>query len=104
MLFRKALKIAKEQKAKLWELRAAMSLAQLHRNRGRSTEAHDLLAPVYDSFTEGFATSDLKAAKLLLRELAAPQYQRRVATAPGYSASSNDPGRRRREREAVIKV
>ena len=69
-LFRKALSIAREQGAKLWELRAAVSLARLWRSQGRLAEAHDLLAPVYDWFTEGFATPDLKDAKALLDELA----------------------------------
>jgi predicted ATPase len=64
--YRKALSIAREQEAKLWELRAAMSLARLHRDQGRFTEAGDLLAPVYSWFTEGFDTADLKEAKALL--------------------------------------
>jgi class 3 adenylate cyclase/predicted ATPase len=69
-LFRKALNIAQRQEAKLWELRAAMSLARLRRNQGCHTEARDFLAPVYGWFTEGFATADLKSAKALLKELA----------------------------------
>jgi class 3 adenylate cyclase/predicted ATPase len=68
-LYRKALSIAQEQKAKLWELRAAASLARLRRDQGRRAEARDLLAPVYDWFTEGFDTPDLKEAKALLDEL-----------------------------------
>jgi predicted ATPase len=68
-LYRKALNIAREQDAKLWELRAAMSLARLHRDQGRRAEACDLLAPVYGWFTEGFDTPDLKEAKELLDEL-----------------------------------
>ena len=68
-LYCKALSIAQEQGAKLWELRAAVSLAQLRRDQGRRTEAHDLLAPIYDWFTEGFDTPDLKEAKALLDEL-----------------------------------
>jgi predicted ATPase len=67
--YRKALGIAQEQEAKLWELRAAMSLAQLRRDQGRRAEARNLLAPVYSWFTEGFDTSDLKEAKALLDEL-----------------------------------
>jgi predicted ATPase len=67
-LYRKALGIAREQEAKLWELRAAASLARLWRDQGRRT-ARDLLAPVYGWFTEGFATPDLKEAKALLDEL-----------------------------------
>ena len=70
VLYRKALGIAREQEAKLWELRAAVSLAQLWRHQGRRADARDLLAPVYGWFTEGFATPDLKAAKALLDELA----------------------------------
>jgi class 3 adenylate cyclase/predicted ATPase len=68
-LFRKALKIAEQQEAKLWQLRAAVSLARLRRDQGRRTEARDLLGPVYDWFTEGFGTPDLKEAKALLEEL-----------------------------------
>jgi predicted ATPase len=69
-LYRKALSIAEEQEAKLWELRAAASLARLRRDQGRRAEARDLLAPVYGWFTEGFDTADLKDAKALLDELA----------------------------------
>jgi len=68
-LYRKALSIAQEQEAKLWELRAAMSLARLRCDQGRRAEARDLLAPVYGWFTEGFDTPDLKEAKELLSEL-----------------------------------
>ena len=64
-----ALSIAREQEAKLWELRAAASLARLRRDQGRRAEARDLLAPVYGWFTEGFDTPDLKEAKALLDEL-----------------------------------
>jgi class 3 adenylate cyclase/predicted ATPase len=65
-LYRKALSIAREQEAKLWELRAAASLARLRRDQGRHAEARDLLAPIYGWFTEGFDTADLKEAKALL--------------------------------------
>jgi predicted ATPase len=68
-LYRKALSIAERQEAKLWELRAAVSLTRLRRDQGRCAEARDLLAPVYDWFTEGFNTADLKEAKGLLDEL-----------------------------------
>jgi predicted ATPase len=68
-LYRKALGIAREQEAKLWELRAAVSLARLHRDQGRHAEAPDLLAPVYGWFTEGFDTPELKEAKALLNQL-----------------------------------
>jgi hypothetical protein len=64
--YRKALSIAEEQEAKIWELRAAVSLARLRRDQGRSAEARNLLAPVYGWFTEGFDTADLKEAKGLL--------------------------------------
>jgi predicted ATPase len=69
-LYRNALSIAKEQEAKLWELRAAANLARLRRDQGRHTEARDLLAPIYGWFTEGCDTPDLKEAKALLGELA----------------------------------
>ena len=69
-LYRKALSIAWKQEAKLWELRAAVSLAGLHRDQGRRAEARELLAPVYGWFTEGFGTPDLKEARALLDELA----------------------------------
>jgi len=68
-LYRKALRIAVEQEAKLWELRAAVSLARLRRDQGRRAEARDLLAPIYGWFTEGFDTADLIDAKALLDEL-----------------------------------
>jgi predicted ATPase len=67
--FERALGVAREQQAKSWELRAATSLARLWRDRGKSAEARDLLAPVYGWFTEGFDTPDLKEAKALLGEL-----------------------------------
>jgi predicted ATPase len=68
-LYRKALSIAEDQEAKLWELRAAVSLARLRRDQGCCGEARDLLAPVYGWFTEGFDTPDLKEAKALLDSL-----------------------------------
>jgi class 3 adenylate cyclase/predicted ATPase len=68
-LYRKALSVAREQEAKLWELRAAVSLDRLCRDQGRRAEARDLLAPVYGWFTEGFGTPDLKEARALLDEL-----------------------------------
>jgi predicted ATPase len=68
-MYRTALGIARGQQAKLWELRAAASLAQLWRDQGRPTEACDLLTPVYGWFTEGFDTPDLKEAKALLDTL-----------------------------------
>ena len=66
----RALAVARDQGARLWELRAATSLARLWRDQGKRAEAHDLLAPVYGWFTEGFDTADLKDAKALLDELA----------------------------------
>jgi len=68
-LYRKALSIAEEQGAKLWELRAAVSLARLRRDQGRQAEARDLLGPIYGWFSEGFDTQDLKEAKVLLEDL-----------------------------------
>jgi len=67
--FQKAIDVARHQQAKSWELRAATSLARLWQGQGKQTEAHDLLAPVYDWFTEGFDTKDLQDAKTLLEEL-----------------------------------
>ena len=68
--FTAALAIARRQQAKSWELRAATSYARLMRDQGRVREAHDLLAPVYGWFTEGFGTKDLQEAEALLEELA----------------------------------
>ena len=67
--FDRALAVARQQQAKSWELRAAMSMARLWREQGKRDEARDLLAPVYGWFTEGFDTLDLKQAKALLDEL-----------------------------------
>ena len=67
--FDHALTVARQQQAKSWELRAAMSLARLWRDQGKVQEARELLAPVYGWFTEGFDTRDLKEAKALLEEL-----------------------------------
>jgi predicted ATPase len=67
--FCQALAVAREQDAKMWELRAATSLARLWHDQSKRAEAHDLLAPVYDWFTEGFDTQDLKDARALLDEL-----------------------------------
>jgi predicted ATPase len=69
--FEHALAIARAQQAKSWELRAAMSMARLWRDQGKRQQAHDLLAPVYDWFTEGFDTLDLREAKALLEQLRA---------------------------------
>jgi predicted ATPase len=64
-----AIATARRQEARLFELRAAASLARLWGKQGRLAEARDLLAPVYGWFTEGFDTADLKEAKSLLNEL-----------------------------------
>jgi len=63
-----ALTIARRQQAKSWELRAAMSLARLWQPNKRK-EAHELLAPIYGWFTEGFDTADLQDARALLEEI-----------------------------------
>ena len=68
--FERALAVARAQQAKSWELRAAMSMARLWRDQGKTVEARELLSPVYGWFTEGFDTRDLKEAKALLDELA----------------------------------
>jgi predicted ATPase len=68
--FERALAVSRQQQAKSWELRAAMSMARLWRDQGKREEARDLLAPVYGWFTEGFDTLDLKEAKKLLDDLA----------------------------------
>jgi predicted ATPase len=69
--FERALAVSRAQQAKSWELRAAMSLASLWRDQGKVQQARELLAPVYDWFTEGFHTRDLKEAQALLQQLAA---------------------------------
>jgi predicted ATPase len=67
--FERALAVARAQQAKSWELRVATSLARLWRDQGKRDEPHDLLAPIYGWFTEGFDTLDLKEARALLDEL-----------------------------------
>ena len=69
--FERALAVARQQRAKSWELRAAMSMTRLWRDQGKPQQARDLLNPVYGWFTEGFDTHDLKEAKALLDTLAA---------------------------------
>ena len=64
-----SLDCARRQQAKSWELRTSTSYARLMRDQGRVSEAHDLLAPVYGWFTEGYDTPDLREAKALLIEL-----------------------------------
>ena len=67
--FRDAIEVARLQKAKSWELRAATNLARLLRDTNRGDEARAMLAEIYNWFTEGFDTADLKDAKALLDEL-----------------------------------
>ena len=67
--FDRAIAVARQQRAKSWELRAAMSMARLWRDQGKRHDARDLLAPVYGWLTEGFDTRDLQEAKALLDEL-----------------------------------
>lgn len=68
--YHQAIDLAQSQQAKSWELRATSSLARLWQSQGKSTEAHDSLSAVYNWFTEGFDTQDLKEAKALLDKLA----------------------------------
>jgi predicted ATPase len=68
--FQQALTLARQQHAKAWELRAALSLARVWQRQGKHEAASDLLAPLYGWFTEGFDTADLREAKALLDELA----------------------------------
>ena len=68
--FQRAIEIARKQSAKSWELRATMSLARLLAQQGHRDEARTMLAEIYNWFTEGFDTADLKDAKALLEELA----------------------------------
>ena len=68
--FEQALATARRQGIKPFELRAAGSIARLRRDQGKPAAAHNILAPIYNWFTEGFDTPDLKAAKALLDELA----------------------------------
>ena len=67
--FQQSLTIARQQQAKSWELRAAMSLSRLWQQQGKPAEAQALLAPIYNWFTEGFDTADLQDAKVLLEAL-----------------------------------
>jgi predicted ATPase/class 3 adenylate cyclase len=69
--FAHAAATARQQGAKLWELRATTRLAEVWREQGRCGEAHDLLSPLYSQFTEGFGTPDLQSASAILRETAA---------------------------------
>jgi len=69
LCLKQSLNSARRDDAKSFELAAAHSLARLYNNQGRSTDAQDLLAPIYNWFTEGLDTSDLKDAKALLDQL-----------------------------------
>jgi predicted ATPase len=66
----RALEVARQQRAKFWELRAALALARLWRDQDRRHEARELLAPVYSLFSEGFDVPDVRDAQKLLGELA----------------------------------
>jgi predicted ATPase len=68
-LLHKSIEVARRQKAKSWELRATINLSRLWAGKGKRDDAHSLLSPIYDWFTEGFDTADLKEAKALLDEL-----------------------------------
>jgi tetratricopeptide (TPR) repeat protein len=68
-LFRASIDVSRQQQAKSWELRAATSYAKLLKDQDRRKEALELLEPIYDWFTEGFDTSDLKDSKRVLEEL-----------------------------------
>jgi predicted ATPase/DNA-binding winged helix-turn-helix (wHTH) protein len=67
--FQESLDVARRQDVRAWELRTATSLARLYGDQGRTGDAHDVLAPVYGQFGEGFETADLRAAKALLDQL-----------------------------------
>ena len=67
--FQKAIEIARRQQAKSLELRATMSLSRLWQQQGKKEEAHKLLSEIYTWFTEGFDTTDLQEAKVLLEAL-----------------------------------
>ena len=65
-----SLAVAREQSALAWELRSATALARLLCEDGQRDQARDTLAPVYDRFTEGFETADLRVARQLIHDLA----------------------------------
>ena len=67
--FRQALEWAHRQEVLSWELRSAISLARLWHEQGQTSQARQLLAPIFGRFTEGFGTADLKTAKALLDSL-----------------------------------
>jgi class 3 adenylate cyclase/predicted ATPase len=90
--FSRALGIARSQGARMWELRAATCLARVRFERGEPRKAHELLAPVYDWFTEGFDTPDLQEAKALLQELASAPLSPRARPRRQPAAPVNNPG------------
>jgi predicted ATPase len=67
--FNKALEVARRQGALFWELRTAVGIARLRTSQDRPDDAHHALASVYEKFTEGFATSDLRRAKAMMVQL-----------------------------------
>jgi predicted ATPase len=79
--FRQAIEVARRQEAKSWELRATLSLSRLLQKEGKSEQARQLLSEVYNWFTEGFDTPDLKEAKALLEELGGKK-SKRASPAP----------------------
>jgi predicted ATPase len=85
----RALAVARAQQAKSWELRVTMSMARLWCDQGKREEAHDILAPVYNWFTEGFDSLDLKQAKILLDALTCgrrgPERSARDTSATGHA-------------------
>ena len=94
-----SLECARHQQAKSWELRTATSYARLLHEQGRTSEAYDLLAPVYTWFTEGFGTKDLIDARALLDEIEAawaPQPRDPHCGASGSSCHSSRPTARAR--------
>jgi predicted ATPase len=89
--FRQALHWARRQGALSWELRAATSLARLWRDQNRTKAAREILAPVYDRFTEGFETTDLKAAEWLLDRLRPSQRQEAAVGTLAFPFASASP-------------
>ena len=67
--FNQSIEIARQQKTKSWEVRTAMSMARLYQSQSKQKEARVLLAEIYDRFTEGFDTVDMREAKALLDKL-----------------------------------
>jgi len=67
--FQRAIAVARQQQARSWELRATMSLCRLWQGQGKQEDAHQMLTEIYDWFTEGFDTPDLREARALLEEL-----------------------------------